>query len=102
MGKHSAQRFTHAYVSKDSGEICYVEISLGVGKEKIKLIIKPDEQKNIEKDLPEILSQIEKTQLSRIDIKIQNDCEVFIVDKTNPDNIKKIEFIDENFMIREQ
>lgn len=100
MRKPDDRKFSCAYIAKDSGEIFTVDVTLGVEKDKMKVIIQPNEQGNIQNDLPEILKQIEKNHLSRVDISIINDCEVYIGDKENDEDLKRIKFIDENFTIK--
>jgi len=101
MAGSSNRKFTYAYVAKDTGEIFSVDVSLGVGNDKMQIFIKPNEQQNLYNDLPEILKQIEKSQLSRVNLNILNDCEVYILDDENSGHYKKVEFIDENFTLKE-
>lgn len=100
MSKSIDHKFSCVYVTKKSGEISTVEVSLTVGKDKIKVFIQPVDQKDIEEDLPEILEQIEKSQLVKAGIRIIDDCEVYVVYKDIPDHPKKIEFSDKNFTIK--
>lgn len=101
MGNSNNNKFTYAYVAQDTGEISTVEVSLSVGSNKMKVFIKPNEQQKIENDLPEILKQLEKNQLSRVNLNVIDDCEVYILDAEGPSRFKKVEFIDENFTIKE-
>ncbi|NLM12387.1 MAG: hypothetical protein GX209_01390 [Epulopiscium sp.] len=101
MEDSSSHKFTYAYFAQDAGEICTVEVSLSVGNDKMRVFITPNEGQKINNDLPEILKQIEKNQLSRINLNILDDCEVYILEDEASNTYKKVEFIDENFTIKE-
>lgn len=99
MTKPADHKFSIAYISKYSGDISTVEVALSVGEEKMKVLIQPNEKNNIEEDLPEIIKQIEKSQLSRMGIGILNDCEVYVHNQEEGGQTKKVEFADENFTL---
>ncbi|NLK21276.1 MAG: hypothetical protein GX308_04185 [Epulopiscium sp.] len=101
MAKIGRHKFSYAYISKDTGELCDVEISLRVENDKMKILIQSNDDRNIERDLPEILNKLQQNQLLKADISILEDCIVY-VKYPNQENDKKVEIMDENFTIKVQ
>lgn len=85
-----------AYLKKKSEEISTVDVELKVRNKKIMILVRPEDDYYAIDELVDILKEFQKSHLSRINVDLFNECEVYL---DNSDALRKIVFKDSTFEI---
>lgn len=85
-----------AYLKKKTEEISTVDVELKVKNKKIMILVRPEDDYYAIDELIDILKEFQKSHLSRINVDLFDECEVYL---DNSDALRKVTLKNNTFDI---